>query len=75
MPAEWLIEHGIAETRAILAHEGRILAARVDWAEPVRPGLVAQAQLIARPAGTRRGTVRLDSGHEALIEQLPRDAT
>lgn len=75
MPAEWLIEHGIAETRAILAHEGRILAARVDWAEPVRPGLVAQAQLIARPAGTRRGTVRLDNGHEALIEQLPRDAT
>ncbi|MFM2371477.1 MAG: hypothetical protein RIS85_1199, partial [Pseudomonadota bacterium] len=75
MPAEWLIENGIAETRAILVSDDEILAARVDWAEHVRPGLVAQAQLIARPAGTRRGTVRLESGHEALIEHLPPSAT
>lgn len=75
MPAEWLVENGIGETRAILVSQGDILSARIDWGEAVRPGLVSPAQLVSRAAGTRRGTVRLDNGAEALIEQLPREAT
>lgn len=75
MSAEWLVEQGIGETRAILCADAEIRAARIDWGEALRPGLVAEARLVSRPAGGRRGTVRLDSGDDALIDQLPREAT
>lgn len=75
MAAEWLYEAGIAEERAILTSHGQILSARICWGERVRTGLVAQAQLVRRHQGSRRGLVRLGDGHEALIDQLPREAT
>lgn len=75
MAAEWLYEAGIAEERAILVSDGRILSARVEWGEAMRPGLVTEARLAKRHAGTRRGTVRFDDGAEALVDQLPREAT
>jgi ribonuclease G len=71
--AEWLYEAGIGEERAILVESGAIRAARVDWGEPVRAGLVADAVLAARSTGARRGTVRLADGSEALVDALPRD--
>ncbi|MGE8133298.1 ribonuclease E/G [Novosphingobium subterraneum] len=75
MSADWLHEAGIGEERAILVSGGRILSARVCWGEKVRPGLVAQARLVTRHAGSRRGVVRFDDGAEALVDQLPREAT
>jgi len=69
--AEWLYEAGIGEERAILVDGGSIVAARVCWGEPVRAGLVAEAQLVAKPAGARRGLARLDKGGEALVDALP----
>lgn len=75
MSAEWLYEAGIAEERAILVSGGAILSARVEWGEGLRVGLVAEARLVKRHAGTRRGVVRFDDGVEALIDQLAREAT
>ena len=72
--AEWLHEAGIGEERAILVEHGAILAARVEWGEPVRAGLVADARLSSKPAGARRGLARLPNGSEVLVDALPRDA-
>lgn len=72
--AEWLYEAGIGEERAILVEHGEIIAARIDWGDPVRAGLVTDARLIAKAAGARRGTARLDDGSEVLVDSLPRDA-
>jgi hypothetical protein len=74
MGAEWLYEDGIGEERAILVEGGALRAARVDWGEPVRAGMVADATLASRPAGSSRGTVRLGDGAEALIDGLPSGA-
>lgn len=71
---EWLHEAGIGENRAILVEHGEILAARIDWGEPLRAGLVAEGRLIVKTAGTRRGTARLEDGSEVLVDGLPREA-
>ena len=73
--AEWLIEDGIAETRAILLVEGEVIAARIEWPGQVTSGLVTDATLVSRTAGSTRGTVRFPSGEEALVDGLPRDAS
>ncbi|WP_408588859.1 ribonuclease [Novosphingobium sp.] len=68
---EWLIEEGIAETRAILVENGEILASRVVWDdEPWRAGAVTSASLLHRVGGTRRGAVRLPDNSVALIDGL-----
>ena len=71
--AEWLYEAGIGEERAILVAHGAIIAARIEWGEPVRAGLVADARLIAKPGLARRGLARLHDGGEVLVDALPRE--
>jgi ribonuclease G len=72
--AEWLVEEGIGEHRAVRLDGGEIAEARVDWPGALAPGEVAEVVLISRTPGLVRGTVRFASGEEALIDGLPRDA-
>ena len=73
--AEWLIEDGIAEQRAIRLENGRIVAARLHWPGRLTAGQVEDAVLTTRRGGTARGTARFASGEEALVDRLPRDAS
>lgn len=70
-----MIEEGIGEHRAALLDGDRIVAARVAWPGELAPGLVADAKLIARTSGSARGTARLATGEEVLIDRLPAGAS
>ncbi len=72
--AEWLIEEGIGETRAVLLADDDVRAARLFLPDELRAGAVLEAVLIARQSGSRRGTVRLPSGEEALVDGLDKSA-
>lgn len=67
----WLVEEGIGEERAIRLAGAHIADAAIEWPEALRPGLVEDARLIARPPGSGRGTARFASGALALVDRLP----
>jgi hypothetical protein len=71
----WYVEEGIGEHRAIRLEGDRIVAAQVEWPGELAVGLVDDAVLVARAAGSRRGTARFASGEEALVDRLPPSAS
>ena len=73
--AEWLIEEGIGETRALLVEGGHVRAARVMWPGERAAGACTSGRLTAKLKGTRRGVVLLDDGIEALVDHLPPQVT
>ena len=73
--ADWLVEEGIGESRAVRLDDEAIVAARIDWSGALAAGQVEDAVLVSRQAGSKRGTVRFASGQEALADRLPADAS
>lgn len=73
--AEWLVEDGIGETRALLVEGERVLAAQVAWPGEWAAGARVAGQLTAKLKGTRRGVARLADGTEALVDHLPPQVT
>lgn len=73
--AEWLVEEGIGEDRAIRLDGDDIIAARIQWVGELTAGLIEDAVLVSRAAGSRRGTARLASGHDVLVDKLPPTAS
>lgn len=73
--AEWLIEHGIGESRALLVENREVLAARLHWPGEMRAGQPSFATLTSKSARERRGIATLETGGEVLIDQLPPEVT
>src|SRR3546814_1249170 len=70
--AEWLIEHGIGETRAVLIEHGQIVEAIVERDDAgLRAGAVSEGRLTAILVPGKRGIVTLVDGTETLIEPFP----
>lgn len=73
--AEWLIEEGIGERRALLIEGERVLGAKVMWPGELAAGTRTAGKLTAKLKGTRRGIALLEGGTEALVDHLPPQAT
>jgi hypothetical protein len=72
--AEWLIESGIGEERALLIEGGEVVAARLDWPGGLTAGQVEDAVLAHFDPVRRRGTARFANREEALVDRLPADS-
>jgi hypothetical protein len=72
--ADWLVEEGIAEHRAVRIAGDRIVEARVEWPGRLAAGWVIEGRLASRTAGSTRGTALAESGEEVLVDRLPKDA-
>lgn len=73
--AEWLIEEGIAETRALLVEGEQVLAAKLFWPGELSAGARVAGKLTIKLKGARRGVALLGDGTEALVDHLPPSAT
>ena len=72
--AEWLVEEGIGEDRAVLLDGDHIIAARIRAKGAMAAGQVAEARLVSRTKGSARGIARL-AGREVLVDRLPQSAS
>lgn len=72
--AEWLIEEGIGEERAVLVRNEQIIATRHRWPEELQCGTITDAQLIHRRSGSSRGVISFSGGQQALVRRLPANA-
>ncbi|HZG10095.1 MAG TPA: ribonuclease [Allosphingosinicella sp.] len=73
--AEWWVEEGIGETRAILIEAGRIAEAVIELPETLPAGTILPARLARILVPGRRGLLLLPDGGEAIVEPLPPGVT
>ena len=71
--AEWHVEEGIGECRALLIEGDDVVAARLRWPGELAAGDRFEGRLL-RKNGTR-GVAEHPSGREVLVDRLPRDAS
>lgn len=75
LPSGWFVEEGIGEHRAARFARGRLVEACVRWPGRVAAGWVVSAKLIARAAGSARGTAITPGGEEVLIDRIEREVS
>jgi hypothetical protein len=73
--AEWLLEHGIGEDRAMLVDGDEVLAAKLRWPGEFHAGAVVAATLTHKTANARRGTAVDEAGREILLDRIAPDVT
>ncbi|ABC62587.1 ribonuclease [Erythrobacter litoralis] len=73
--AEWLVERGIGEDRALLVEGDQTLAAKLHWPGDLFAGQILPARLTTRRSGSNRGVASTANGLEILIDKLPHDVT
>lgn len=73
--AEWLIEDGIGEQRALLIEHGEPIAARIRWPGDLAPGAVFEAKLASKVSGATRGVATIAPDREVLVDKLPSHIT
>jgi len=64
---EWLVERGIAETRAVLVDDGHILEARIELAGAIPAGSVLEVRLTSLGENGRNAVAKDGSGTEYLL--------
>lgn len=69
--AEWLVEDGIGETRALLVENDTVVAASLHWPGEMRAGDVVEAKLVSKASGSVRGSAETANGQEILVDKLP----
>jgi ribonuclease G len=69
--AEWQVERGIGEDRALLLDGDIVLGAKVRWPGELHAGQAVQLRLVTRPSGARRGLAHDTAGREVLVDRLP----
>jgi hypothetical protein len=69
--AEWLLEEGIGEARAVLVEDGCIVEAWIELPDTLPVGSIVRAKLTKILVPGRRGLVTLEGGEEAILETLP----
>ena len=72
--ADWFVEEGIAEHRAVRIEGERIVEARTLRLDRLNAGSVVDAKLVVR-SGRARGTALAANGEEVLVDRLPREAS
>ncbi|GMM94166.1 ribonuclease E/G [Qipengyuania sp. MTN3-11] len=73
--AEWLVEEGIGEIRALLVEGDTVLASRLRWPAELHAGQTVEAKLVSRATGAKRGTALSADGTEILLDRLPGDTS
>lgn len=73
--AEWILEEGIGEQRALLLDGDKVLAAKLHWPGTMFAGQVVKARLVSRSAGANRGTAETQTGSQILLDHIPKEVT
>lgn len=73
--ADWLVEEGIGEDRAIRLDGATITDAILEWHDDLKAGQVEDAKLVSRRAGASRGVARFANHELVLVDRLPASAS
>jgi len=73
--AEWLVEEGIGETRAVLVQADEVRAAKLIWPGELAAGQIVSVKLSSTGKMAGRGVGTMENGAEILLDRLPPSAS